>query len=128
MKNLTKNTFHKNNFITLIVIFLLVGLGEISAQSRTYAMQSAGITYKVYIHQGSKVSIQLYDSQSNQWAATTLVETIMPEEDETGGPVHKVRAKNGTIYEMSELFSGSWSLSVRINGRSFTYQLESSKE
>ncbi len=109
------------------IVFLLVGLGSVSAQTKfTYAMQSGGVTYKVYIHYGSTVTIQMYDSQNNKWGLVTILEKREPEEDEAGaGTSYKVKTGNGSIYEIS-----TYTRSVVVsnsNGGQWTYNLESSQ-
>jgi hypothetical protein len=111
-----------------VIASLLVGLGSASAQTKfTYAMQSGGITYKVYIHYGNTVSIQLYDSQNNKWGLATILETKEPDEDEAGATTtYKIKTSGGSIYELWTDTRGKI-LTLRSNGGEWKYNLESSQ-
>lgn len=111
-----------------IITFLFVGLGSASAQTKfTYAMQSGGVTYKVYIHYGNTVSIQLYDSQNNKWGLATVLEAKEPDEDEAGGTTtYKIKTSGGSIYELWTDTQGKI-LTLKSSSGQWRYSLESSQ-
>ncbi|MCU0439084.1 MAG: hypothetical protein MUC49_14395 [Raineya sp.] len=111
-----------------VAAFLLVGLGSVSAQTKfIYAIQSGGVTYKVYIHYGNTVTIQMYDSQSNQWKMATILETREPEEDDAGATTtYKIKTSGGSIYEVWTDTRGKI-LTLKNNNGEWKYSLESSQ-
>jgi hypothetical protein len=112
----------------LLGLFFFIGINTASAQSQwTYSMSTGGVTYKIHFQQErGTLTVQLYDSKSNQWSWASMLESKPAPSSTSDTPGFYKFQAGGYTYQMWT-YAASRSAIVKSGSSQWTYVLESTK-